>query len=228
MIIWSGRGCFRLLSPDVLEMARSLSLVRRRTNLIDLTLQARPGIGSYQFFSTTNFDFASVLFETVPAYGKASSTVANNSYGDGNYKNQTRFLFNPADYALNDASPIWIQIAPVTVAGVVGATEALHLILPYNSQPNRSVVVAGTAPNAADVAGSLELQLPMQCNNMRVQVDGIPNLHLAFDRSGPEQIVTSVVAVSKTFDSFYQVFVRGAGATTAFNLTAALRNNPIA
>jgi hypothetical protein len=63
---------------------------------------------------------------------------------------------------------------------------------------------------------------------MRVQVDGIPNLHLAFDRSGPEQVITPTVAVSKTFDSFYQVFVRGSGGTTAFNLTAALRNNPIA
>ena len=62
-------------------MARSLSIVRRRTNLIDLTIQARPGVGSYRFFSTTNFDIASVLFETVPAFGKASLTVVNNGYG---------------------------------------------------------------------------------------------------------------------------------------------------
>jgi len=212
-------------------MARSLSLVRRRTNLVDLVLQARAGVASYQFFSATNFDVAFTQFETVPAYGKASATVVNTSYTDGNYRNQTRFLFNPVDYSLNDSAPLWIQIKQVSVDGTVGPFEARHLILPFSSQPNRALVIAGGAPSAIDITGSYELQLPMQCHNMRVQVDGGNDLYLAFESGGPEQRIPSLAAeftdVSKTFDSFYQVFVRGAGAATAFNLTAALRNNPV-
>jgi hypothetical protein len=211
-------------------MARSLSLVRRRANLVDLTLQARAGVAAYQFFSSTNFDVAFTQFETVPAYGKASKTVLNTSYTDGNYRNQTRFVFDPADYALNDSAPIWIQIKQVSTSGVVGPFEARHLVLPYSSQPNRPLVISGLAPSAIDISGSMELQLPMQCNNMRVQVDGANDLYLAFESSGPEQRVPSLASeftdVMKTFESFYQIFVRGGGASTAFSLTAALRNNP--
>ena len=152
-------------------MARSLSLVRRCVNLIDLSLQQRPGVASYKFFWASNFDGSFVQFDTVPAAGKRSATAANTSPGWGN-RNLTRFIFNPADYSIPDNAPIWIQIQAVTVAGVVGPSEAMHLVLPYSAEPNRPLVLKGVVPEAADIATSLEMQLPMQCINIQVQVDG--------------------------------------------------------
>lgn len=213
-------------------MARSLSLLRRRANLVDLSLQARPGVASYQFWWAANFDGAPALFETVPAAGKRSKTVAEFGYGDGNYRGQTRFLFNPADYSgLDDSKPLWLQIKPVSSAGVVGAAEALHLVLPYSSQPNRPVVLQGGVPAGAGIANSLELQLPAQCWNPQVQVDGTADLYLAFEPGGPEYRVPSLqneyTTLGTTYASFSQLFLRGQGGSTVISLMASLRNNPI-
>jgi len=209
-------------------MPRSLSLARRRTNLVDLSLQARAGVASYNFYSSTNFDIATVLFANVPSYGKISATAVNTSYGDGNYRNITRFLFNPTDYTIDDSKPFWVQIEQIAVDGTVGPLEALHLILPYSSQPNRAVILAGGAPAGATIANSLELQLPLQCNDIRVQVDGITDLMLGFEPGGTEQRVPSLqnefTTYEKILDSISQIFVRGNGGATTFSASLALKN----
>jgi len=211
-------------------MSRSLSLLRRRLNLVDLSLQARPGIGSYQFYKSINFDVAFTLFDTIPASGKASATVAQTGYADSNYRGQTRFLFNPTDYSIDDIKPFWVQIKQVSLAGVVGPAEAMHLVLPYSSQPNRTVALSGGAPTGTTIADSLELQLPMQCNNLRVQTDGATDLLIAFEPGGYEQRVPSLqnqfTDYNKVYDSFYQLFVRGNGGATTFSASMRAISSP--
>ena len=122
---------------------------------------------------------------------------------------------------------MFIKIAPITTAGVVGPDEAYHMIMPYNSQPQRAVSLRGNAPVGADLAHSLELQLPMLCNNWQFEtVVAMTSLYVAFEPGGPEWNTNA------SFGNFYtnvsQIFVRGGAAPVLFQAILTERNNPIA
>jgi hypothetical protein len=215
-------------------MPRSISVSRRRANLVDLTVRRRPGVRAFQFKAAANFDAAFTLFETVPNVG-----VRNGPPDIGPdaacFKDQVRFLFNPDLYTATapgcvDANPFFILIAPVSDAGVVGSDEAMHLLLPYSSAPNRPVVLQGNIPSGAGLANSIEIQLPMQCNDFDIQNDGGADLYVAFERPGFEYRVQPVTTAFKTFEQTYtsvsQLFLRGAGGATVMSATFTLRNNP--
>lgn len=220
-------------------MARSISIYRRKPNLVDLFIRQRPGIREYQFKAGTNFDDAApTLFATVPSCGMKSVSVPDDTgFVDGQFRGMTRFRFNPADYvatvpAVNDALNLFVKFAPVTIAGVVGPDEAYHMILPSNPVgPQRPIIISGSAPNEADLAHSLELQLPMLCNNWEIQVNGGAIVYVAFDPAGAEWAVDPVAANFIKFDKVYpsisQIFVRGNAAVSAFTAIFTERNNPI-
>ncbi len=211
-------------------MARSLSLYRRRTNLVDLTLRSRPGIGSYVFQRATNFDGSFSDFETVPASGKASKSVQDLAIrGSSSFRGQTRFSFDPSDYSIDDSKPFYVRIKQVPVNGSVGSAEAMHMILPYAASPNRPVVLNGTAAAGSTVNDSLEIQLPHQCENLQIEVTGNTDLMVAFEPGGTE---FRVPALSVSFTNLSliaplvtQLFIRGAGVDTTFNAIMSLKNN---
>lgn len=209
-------------------MARSLSLLRRRAGLVDIGVRVRAGVSAYKFQSAANFDQAFTTFATVPMVGLRSLSAPEGST-DGN-AGWTRFVFSPADYSLSDTAPLWLKIIPVDMSGVDGTAEAAHLVLPYSTQPNRAVVVSGVAPGAASIAGSLELQLPGQCQNLHAAVDGAAPMLLAVEPGGAEfRVMTEPgqhITLTTTLQSFSQVFVRGDTVDTEFGLIMALRDNP--
>jgi hypothetical protein len=219
-------------------MARSISIYRRKPNLVDLFVRQRPGVEAYQFKAGTNFDDAlPTLFETVPAQGMKSVSVPDDTgFVDSQFRGTTRFRFNPADYttgvpAVDDAKNLFIKIAPVT-GGIAGPDEAYHMILPFAPVgPQRSIIISGAVPAAAGLSGSLELQLPMLCNNFEFQVDTGANLYLAFDPAGAEWQIAPVGAnftnFSKVYPSISQIFVRGDAAVSNFTAILTERNNPI-
>jgi hypothetical protein len=217
-------------------MARSLSITRRRVGLVDLSLQARPNVAAYQFYAAANFDAAFTQFALVPAGGLRSPSLNTDiQFVVGQFRGLTRFLFDPNDYttavpAVNDANPFFVQIKQVSTAGVVGPAEAMHLILPYNPSPNRSFVLNGSAPSEASLANSLEIQLPMLCNDWEFQVNGAADLFVAFEPSGPEFTVNPLSSDFTNYRHVYtkvsQVFIRGNGAPTAINAIFTEYNNP--
>ena len=121
---------------------------------------------------------------------------------------------------------------PNPYTGAVNILQAPHLILPYISQPNRPIMLSGTAPEASSLASSLEIQLPMQVNNVQIQNNGSNPLFVAFEPTGPEFEVYPVSSAPnlnlyETYPASSQLFVRATGGTTTFNLISALRNNPV-
>jgi len=224
-------------------MARYLSIYRRRTNLVDLNLQARVGAASYQFQAASNFDAAFNTFQVVPATGFRSVSTPDTGFDGEQFRGPqgaaspvgfTRFKFAPSDYtvavpAVNDALPFYVRIIQTDVSGVVHPAESMELILPYNPEPNRPVILSGNAPNAASLAGSLEIQLPMQVLNSQFQNNGANDLFVAFEPTGAEfrvpPLSTLQTNLVTTYPSITQLFVRGAGGVTAFNFIGALRNN---
>lgn len=216
-------------------MARSLSLLKRRTNLVDLSVREVAGASAYVFTAAANFDGVHGALATVPVWGTRSRSVPEQAGTSSPSRGSTRFLFDPADYtgtnaAVVDDKPFWVKLA-VTVAGVTTAVDGTHLVLPYASAPNRPVILQGQAPAGASVADSLELQLPRQCNDLFLQVDGAVDLFLAFERGGPEFKVSSLqnnfTPLSKLAPSFSQLFVRGNAAVTTFSAMMALKDSPL-
>lgn len=217
-------------------MARSLSVTRRRSHLVDLNLRARPNVAAYQFFAAANFDSSFTQFATVPAAGLRSVSVADIGPTDGQWRGLTRFLFDPSDYtasvaAVDDTKPFYLQIKQVSTAGVVGSAEAMHLVLPYNSAPDRPIILHGTAPNQASLSAALEIQLPMQCVDWEFQDQGSVILFVAFEPTGSEFAVNPFATGFTNYHhirtSASQLFVRGNGGTTEFYASLTLKNNPL-
>ncbi len=208
-------------------MARSISLYRRRAGLVDLTVAQRDGVRAFVFKYASNFDVAPSAIQQVPRDGYRSKSAFDTGVAEG-FRGKTRFTFNPADYGIDDAKPMWLCVQPLNVDGTLGATEALHLVLPYSSQGRRPVVIAGTAPSGASVAASLELQLPGQLQNLELQNNGASDLFVAFEPGGVEYDVkplsTGFTNLSMVYPAFSQLFVRGSGATVAFSAVASARD----
>ena len=221
-------------------MARLLTLHRRRANLVDLTLQVQPGVAAYQFQAATNFDAAFTTFDTVPSGGKASQTATDLAIdGSSKFRGLTRFLFNPADYAttgVSETKPMFVRVlfVPFVGAGVTsvpGTPSGTHMVLPYDSSPDRPIVLNGTAPGATSMTGSLELQLPGQCRNLQIQVNGAADMWVAFEPGGPEFRIPALSVEFTSLSLFApvvtQLFFRGDGAATTFNAVMGLKNNPL-
>lgn len=211
-------------------MARTLSIFRRKPGLVHVFLPSRPDIAAYRFEAASNFDQAFTLFETVPTYGKKSLSVPDIGNIGSQYRGQTHFLFNPADYivavpAVDDTKPFFIRIAQVSNSGVVSASEAMHMVLPPLLTPNRTLTLSGTATLTVT-----EIQLPMLCNNMRFQNNGANNLLVSTELNGAQSIIppisTSGINLTTTYENVSQLFVSSAAGTTTFNALFALRNNP--
>ena len=217
-------------------MPRSISIVRRKANLVDLTIRRRTGITGFRFGASPNFDAAFVAFATVPNYGIKSPSVPDVAAGyvGSQFRDQMRFLFDPADYvatapALVDTDPFYLRVESQNPDGTFNAPEAMHLVLPASSNPNRPFIIRGTVPNLASLALSIEIQLPMQCNDFDIQNDGAAPLFLAFEPTGAEYQVLPVSAAFRAFEQYVtsvsQVFLRGAGGSTIISSAWTLRNN---
>lgn len=207
-------------------MAKTISVYRRRTDLVDLWVAQRDGVRAFTFKAATNFDAGAVAFQTVPRDGFRSPNAFDAGPSEG-FRGRTRFTFKPSDYGLDDTKPLWLKIAPVATDGTVGADEAFHMVLPYSSQSRRPVVLNGNAPNGATVADSLEINLPQQCQNLELQNNGAQDLHVAFERGGAEYVVkpyTAGLNLTTVYPCFSQLFVRGSGAVVAFAAVMSLRD----
>lgn len=216
-------------------MARSISCVIRKTDLIGLVLAQRPGKIGFRFGFARNFDGAFTTFQVVPNHGFRSVSVPPLAF-QGPFTNQVGFIFRPSDYTathatLIDGVPLFLRVEAQNPNGSFDAPEAMHLIIPNQKQPNAPFMLRGTAPNGAALANSVEIQLPGRCMDWQFKVDTGSNLEVAFDSGGPEFVVLPESTTGHNFAQIYtsisQVFIRGAGGTSTFSSVFTLANSPV-
>lgn len=211
-------------------MAKSLSVHRRKANLVDLFLVSRPGVVSYLFKAASNFDVGPSAIQMVPQSGfcSVSARPFADGFSESQFRGRTRFMFAPSDYGLNDALPMWLCVSPVNADGTTGPDEALHLILPPYTAGRQAVVLAGAAPAGADASAALELQMQFQMQGLEIQNNGSGDLYISFERGGPEFLVsplqTGFTNPSFVHATFSQLFVRGAGGSVQFSAMTSARN----
>jgi len=229
-------------------MPRSISVTRRKPDLIDLFINRRAGVTGFQFSVADNFDSALTVFQEISIYGYASPSVIGNAtinkYAGaiGNqYRNKTRFVFAPSDYtasvaAMRDDKPIYLSIKQRNADGSLGAAEALHMIVPPPWPGRRPIMLRGTVPLGVNIAASLEIQLPMSCYDWEIQNGGAADMYIAFERgvgttTDPEFRLPPATSVFRSLEQYAtnisQIFLRGSGASTIIDGIFTARNEEL-
>jgi hypothetical protein len=201
---------------------KSFSVYRRKSNFVDLYLNHRPNVASYNFKYATNFDAVFSTFDSVSINGKRSVSALDLSYQDSQFRDKTRFTFAPSDYSIDDTKNIWIRVAPVSTTGVVGPDEGITLISPTGPKPGRAIVINGSVSTSV-----IELNFLKQLYNPNIKNTGASSLFVSFETGGSEYQLQSGsgsnTILSSSYSTFDQLFVRSDGATT-FSALLADRN----
>lgn len=208
-------------------MPSSISVFRRRQNLVDLTVRLRASVTGFRFSAAANFDSAFTAFQVVPNCGFRSRSVpAPDGVIGSQFRDECRFVFAPSDYsasviAVRDGFPFYVRVEPRNANGTFGPPEAMQIILPYSTVPNRAVILHGTAP-AASPTGAVEVNLPGLCDDFTIKNQSTgSNLFISFDHgtstgpAGPEFLVSPGQVLDMDFANASRVFVRGGTAGSA-------------
>jgi hypothetical protein len=144
-----------------------------------------------------------------------------------------RAVFNPdtfgagdtIDAGLLDTSQFWMKFQPVD-SGVAGTESAPVLILTPSQHNGQSrIVIAGDAPNAASIAGSLVLCLGRRMHDFTIRNHGANALFVAFNAAGPEtQIAAGAFTVFRS-GAESTLVVRGGGAIVNFSADFTVATN---
>jgi hypothetical protein len=195
---------------------------------IEPTVEQASRIVSYTIEVASNFDSGSwsqVL--VLPVSGFVSKSVIKSASPESTMRGITKWLFNPSDYnipALNDSKPFWLRYTPNLSDGTTLGLSAPHLVLPYNSIPNRSFSINGTVGLSI-----VEIALPGLCSTPSFSVDGNSSIYVSFEKDGAEYPVAGLadgMDWSTSFPSFNALYVRGSVAPTKFYMNCRLVNSP--
>ena len=214
-------------------MNRIFSVARRRPGIVDLFTPRVAGVEGYRLKAAANFDgvFATIL--TAPKFGFLDDVGVDRRVIESQPTGgQVRIVFNPTTYALTDANPIWLTLYHVDAAMVETQVSAPTLVLPDQTQfltrGYGHVILRGDAPNAATVAGSLQLDLPrLLCDWRILNEEAGTDAYVAFEPGGPEFLLkrNSIQPQFSTFTAKSgSVWVRGAGATAKLSIEATVAN----
>lgn len=201
--------------------ARTFTVNRRVPNILDV-LMYRTGADQYRLKWTTNFDVlpaAYVTITTAPPGGWKDPAVDYRKLGVLNIgERYSRIVFDPATFSIPDNQAFWMIGVPVT-GGVEGTPSAPALVLPFSTFAGKlPVVIAGTAPNAATVAGSQQIDFPSALYTLTLRNNGAASIFIATDANGPEfELPTAEQLDIWLVAGAPSIWVRGDGATVDFS-----------
>lgn len=206
-------------------ITRDFSVIRRRLHMVDLLTPKRSGVQGYRFEAAPNFDgvFVPILTADISS-GYLDPAVNSQLLQVVNSYDHIRVVFDPDTFAglgIADSKHFWLRFVPVDFAGVVGNPGNPSLITTdYEYHGMLRVLIAGEAPEALDVLGSLQLDLPFTTRNILVKneapVGGVL-LYLASLPGGVEQQIAPQEALTLCLGPLDSLIVRGAGGTVRFS-----------
>jgi hypothetical protein len=199
---------------------RQLSVHRRKPHLVDLLINKTPGAYSYKLKWATGFDSAAFTdFLTVPMTGYRDPAVSDAAtvtlHGD-----RVRVLFDPSSYSIIDNSVWWLRMSPIDATGAeMFTTPPLMMYLPnLGGSYFPQFTITGSAPNALNLTGSIEIHFPHQMRDMRILSSAA--MWVAFDSNGQEILLQGSSAPKdlNLWSTESVLFVRGNGAVVPFSL----------
>ncbi len=172
-------------------MNRTLTVSRRRAGIVDTYVPRVTGVVGYRLKAATNFDAAFSTIFTSTNVGFVGEGVDQRVLESQPVNGRVRMVWDPTDYGLDDNQPIWVKLYHVDAAAVETQVSACTLITPdetqFLSRGAGHLMLRGTAPSAADVGGSLQLDLPRLQTDWRVLNESTTRgAFVAFEPGGPE------------------------------------------
>jgi len=206
-------------------MKRTFSVIRRRPHLVDVIMPLTSGVQTYRLKWAANFDAGSYTqFLDSGNQGYLDPSIDPGVVGaQPTSSRQVRVVFDPTTFSIPDTSPFWLQFWTVPFGGSEAQQSAGGLILPDSDNHGTGIItIHGNAPNAASVAGSLQIDLPRMMQDIRVHnEDSTNSLFVATDEGGAESKLPP-----DTFPQFANLqgthaslWVRGGGGAVAFSAT---------
>ena len=174
-------------------MLRTLSVVRRRANLVDTIVPFVYGVAAYRLKWQTNFDAAYTQFIDSSNVGFLDPAVNQATLDVQQTQGRVRIVFNPTTYSIPDASQFWLSLFHVAAGGAETQISAPSLVLPELSHHGiHQVTIQGEAPIGADSAHALQLDLPRQMHDFRIHNDEAPGgniMYVSTVQDGPEAAI---------------------------------------
>jgi len=206
-------------------MNRTLSVIRRRPNLIDCVVPFVYGVDKYRLKWNANFDGVFAQFLDSSNVGFLDPAINQATVDVQQTQGRVRIVFNPASYAIPDQQHIWLELWHVAPGGAETQMSAPSLVLPESAHHGiHQVTIHGGAPNAATSAGSLQLDLPRLMQDFRIHSEaagGGNYLYVATEQNGPEQELRP--DTFPQYQAFYatqgSIWVRGGGGIVNFSAT---------
>lgn len=203
-------------------MNRTLSVIRRRANIVDTLVPFVYGVAGYRLKWAANFDAAVwTTFLTATNVGYLDPVVNPVVIEAQPTSGRVRIVFDPATYSIPDTKSFWLELFHVAAGGAETQISAPSLILPDSAHHGiHQVTIHGDAPNAADSTGSLQLDLPRLMGDFRIHVETVDrNLYVATEQDGAEQqLRPDTFPQSSNFSSTQgSLWVRGGGAVVTFS-----------
>lgn len=207
-------------------MSRDFNVIRRRPGIVDMLTPKRANVGGYRIQAAPNFDGVFTTLFTAPissGYLDPAINPAVLHYVNNN--DHIRMVFNPATFTgtagITDTLDFWMRFVPVDFTGTPGTAGNPALVLTdAEHYGNSRVLIAGNAPAAADVTGSLQLELPFTTQDLYIkneEATGGHALYLADLAGGPEQQISPQETATIFHGPVDLLVVRGSGGTARFS-----------
>lgn len=200
-------------------MQRTLTVNRRRAGIVDTYVPKVAQVVGYRLKAATNFDAAFATIFTSTNVGFVGAGVDQRVLESQPLGGKVRMVWNPTDYGLDDKQPVWVQLFHVDGGGAETQVSACTLIMPDETQflhrGSGHLLLRGSAPAAATVAGSLQLDLPRLQTDWRILNESSTDAaYVSFEPGGGENKLPANATYSQ-FHTFKAnsptVFVRSGG-----------------
>lgn len=205
---------------------RDFTVIRRRPNYLDIITPKRVNVAGYRLQAATNFDqsFTTILTASIGS-GYLDPSINPSVISSVNNNDHIRIVFNPNTFTgtagITDTKQFWLRFVPVDFAGSAGTAGARGLILTDSDRiGNSRMQIAGTAPQGAAVANSLQLDLPCAAQDFYIKNENAAAGNALYVSTTPNgaEIQVSGQETMKAFDGMVStLYVRGSGGTAAFS-----------
>jgi hypothetical protein len=207
-------------------MARNFSIVRRRPGIVDLLTPKQAGVKGYRIQGAVNFDttFTTLMTADISS-GYLDPSINPVVLNALNNPGHIRIVFNPDTFTgtagIADAKHFWLRFVPIDFAGSAGTPgNPVLVIIDNEHNGNSRVLIAGTAPQGAAIANSIQLDLPFTSQDFYIkneEATGGRNLYISTFAGGAEQQVAPQETLAIYHGPMDALLVRGSGGTVAFS-----------
>jgi hypothetical protein len=203
-------------------MNRTFSVIRRRAPIVDLVTPLVDGTQTYRLKWAANFDgsFTTFLDSTNVGFLDPAINIAVVGAQPTSGR-QVRIVFNPTTYSIPDGKSFWLQLWRVPFGGSEVQVSAAGLILADTAQHGiGAVTIQGTAPNASDSTGSLQIDFPRLMQDFRVHnQDAANSLFVSMEQDGAEsKVLPNAVSQFGLNSTQGSLWVRGGGGSVPFSI----------